>query len=113
LFDPFKFQYITRFLQGALSYQQFLIIFIANGAELSRQFSWDKTTGKAMEALTGVVRRPVDRDDEGGIVNRLVAQLAALPRDQDPTELQLARIADCIERNTALARAHSAARMRE
>lgn len=58
-----------------------------------------------MKAVAKIVPGMLEHDDEDTIINRLISHLAAVPFDKEPTDLQLARIADCIERNTRVARA--------
>lgn len=108
LFDPFSEQDITRVMLRALSDQNFRRALIENGGAQSAQFSWQKTAARAMEILAEATSgRAEDAASDSSIIARLTAHIAALARDQEPTDLQLARIADCIQRNSVLAGAHS------
>ena len=103
LFDPFSEEDITRIITQALSDQGFRQELIDHGVEQSRKFSWEKTARKAMDALNELEPGRVGNNGDSRIIDRLIDQLAALPCDEDPTDLQLARIADCIARNTCRA----------
>jgi glycosyltransferase involved in cell wall biosynthesis len=100
LFDPFSVQEITRIITRALSDAGFRKELADHGRSQSRLFSWERTAAKAMDTLTKMPFR-LRKHEKGSTINeRLIAALAALPRERAPTELELARIADCIHKNS-------------
>jgi glycosyltransferase involved in cell wall biosynthesis len=103
LFDPFSDEDITRLMAQGLSDKTFRTNLIDHGIGQSRKFSWEKTSENAMKVLSGLKRSTVERRENSSIKGRLIAAISNLPRKDNPTELELARIADCTAKNSALA----------
>lgn len=103
LFDPFSEKDITRIIAQVLSNRQFRQKLIDHGSVQSGHFSWERSAEIAMEAITKVEPRRGRSEDNGSITNLLIDQLADLNFDKEPDDLQLARIADCIQRNATVA----------
>jgi glycosyltransferase involved in cell wall biosynthesis len=104
LFDPYSQEAMTDMICRALSDEQFRQGLIEHGRAQSGNFSWDKTADRAMAALKVVSERD-ECKQQSHTIDRLIARIADLSTTQEPTDLELARIANCIERNAAVARA--------
>jgi glycosyltransferase involved in cell wall biosynthesis len=103
LFDPFSEKDITRAILQVLSNQQFRQKLISHSGVQSGRFSWERSAEVAMESMEATKLGPGGCERNNVITNRLIEQLAALNFDKQPDDLQLARIADCIQRNTIVA----------
>jgi glycosyltransferase involved in cell wall biosynthesis len=104
LFDPFSVTDMTLAITRALSDSEFRNALARHGIEQARRFSWEKTAHSALDAWSTIKRDRVAYAGDSDIMARLIDQLAKLPCNKEPTDLQLARIADCIDRNAALAK---------
>lgn len=113
LFDPFSRTDITRTITRALSEPEFRKDLVDHGMQQARRFSWEKSAATAMDTWLTLKPQAKKFASAGDVTRLLIEQLASLPCEGRPTELQLARIADCIDRNTVLAASRHGAKPAE
>jgi glycosyltransferase involved in cell wall biosynthesis len=99
LFDPFDDSDICALLQRSLEDQAYRDRLRAHGREQVKKFSWQNTARAAWRLILDIhARSPVAA--HGTLCQeRLIAAIGQLPGNNTPENLELARIADCIDRN--------------
>jgi glycosyltransferase involved in cell wall biosynthesis len=103
MFDPFSESDMTNTLVKALSDGRFREELRAHGDSQARRFSWENTAVRALAQFESVARGGRDHRSPETITGQLLQELARLPYRKPPTDLQLARIADCVAKNRASA----------
>lgn len=104
LFDPFSESALAEKMARALADPAFRQALVENGKIQSARFSWEGSASTALKAIEACSPDNSPPRDGRDIIPRLLDALAEVETGKMPTEIELARIADCIEKNVRAAK---------
>lgn len=99
MFDPFNHNDILSVLRRSLEDEDYREQLRLQGSEQVRKFSWERTARLAWAAIEDFGPLHQHRFSWEEISEKLIEKTAAQIKDERLNDLELARIADCIERN--------------
>ncbi len=103
LFDPFSKSALVDIMARALSDQNFRQALVDNGKVQSARFSWEGSAGTALRAIEACSADNGPPCSDRNIVPRLLEAVAGIETGETPADIELARVADCIEKNVRTA----------
>ena len=103
LFDPFSESALASKMERVLDDQAFRQALVDNGKVQSARFSWESSASKALRAIETFSTDTGPAGSCQNIVPRLLDAVAEVETEKMPKDIELARIAECIEKNVRVA----------
>jgi hypothetical protein len=103
LFDPFSESALASKMERVLDDQAFRQALVDNGKVQSARFSWESSANKALRAIETFSTDTGPAGSCQNIVPRLLDAVVEVETEKMPKDIELARIAECIEKNVRVA----------
>ena len=112
LFDPGSEKDMTDLIARVLSDPTLKEKLKENSVARAKLFSWDATARKANQMFENIPSIPPNEHTAQDRLPDLVSSIAELERDTAPSDLEMARIASCIDRNMQCSENYLKSRLR-